>query len=142
MSLDVELLETSFAAIQSRANELSATFYRRLFAENPAVRPLFRGDARSQERKLAQALAMIVKSLRAPEKLERYLLEMGREHVAHGAQPAHYPIVGRTLLEALADVAGPLWSPKLEKAWSDAYGAVSAIMLRGAAEASAASGGR
>ena len=43
MSLDLDVLETSFDAIAPRGDELTDVFYTRLFAAAPAVRPLFAG---------------------------------------------------------------------------------------------------
>ena len=48
MTLDVDALETSFDLIAPQGEELVDTFYRRLFAAAPSVRPLFAelaGDA-------------------------------------------------------------------------------------------------
>ena len=57
---------------------------------------------------------------------------MGSRHVEYGALPDHYPAVGATLLNSLAEVAGDAWTDEFEQAWSEAYGAISQIMLQGA----------
>ncbi|MEO1590999.1 MAG: globin domain-containing protein, partial [Cyanobacteria bacterium J06632_22] len=43
-------------------------------------------------------------------------------HVKYGALPAHYPLVGNSLLKTLGQYAGEAWTPELESAWAEAYG--------------------
>jgi len=96
------------------------------------VRSLFPDDMAGQRRALLGSLGMIVNNLRAPEKLTEYLGGLGERHVAHGAAEAHYDVVGAVLLQALAELAGDLWTDELAAAWTVAYGAVKGIMLVGA----------
>jgi hemoglobin-like flavoprotein len=43
--------------------------------------------------------------------------------------------VGSSLLATLEEVAGEAWTPELESAWSDAYGAIAGLMRKGARKA-------
>ena len=86
-------------------------------------------DMAQQKQHLTAALAAIVASLRSPEKLTSFLHDLGIRHVGYQVKPEHYPIVGQTLLAALADVAGDAWSEDLNRAWADAYAAVQAIIF-------------
>jgi hemoglobin-like flavoprotein len=132
--LQVELLESSFALLAPRAEELAERFYARLFVVAPEARALFPDELAGQRRALIGALGMIVSSLRAPERLGPYLDGLGRRHADYGAVEAHYAVVGSVLLETLAEMAGPLWGQELRTAWSGAYEAIQGIML-GAADA-------
>ena len=133
MALNVELIESSFEAVAPRAVQLADVFYDTLFRDHPEVRSLFPDTMAEQKQKLISALALTVKSLREPEKLQNVLEDLGCRHVEYGAVEAHYPAVGQTLLKALAEVAGDAWNPELEGAWSEAYGAIQDLMLAGAA---------
>lgn len=138
MGLDVELLESSFAALAPRGQVLVETFYRNLFADHPEVRPLFANvDLPKQKQKLLASLKLVVDNLRKPKVLNPALEALGARHVDYGVREQHYPAVGATLLKSLAEVAGELWDDRLERAWIDAYGAISAKMLEGAAALSA-----
>ncbi|MFN8573766.1 MAG: methyl-accepting chemotaxis protein [Gemmatimonadaceae bacterium] len=131
--LNVRLLRTSFDAVKPRAEQLAQTFYRTLFERYPSVKPLFADvDMKTQQRKLIQSLALVVANLDKPKVLTKALHDLGARHIDYGAQPAHYDAVGECLLAALSSVAGALWSPKLEQAWSDAYGVVAALAIEGA----------
>lgn len=139
MSLAVSLLRSSFQAVTPRAQELMETFYSLLFSRYPAVVPLFsKVDMKQQRGKLLASLGLVVKHCDNPASLVGPLRDMGARHLTYGARPEHYPAVGECLLGALAAVAGPLWNPELEKAWSDAYKVVAGEMIEGARLAEAA----
>lgn len=135
MSLNVELLEQSFAAVAPKGEQLVDTFYRRLFNDYPSVKPMFEKVEMSRQKlMLLASLKLVVDNLRKPDVLMEALESMGARHVGYGTLPDHYPAVGATLLASLEEVAGDLWNTNLENAWADAYGVVSETMLAGAAK--------
>ena len=136
MSLDVTTLETSFDLVAPRGDELVETFYTRLFATAPAVRPLFAGtDLTRQRTMLLGALVLLRKSLRNLDAIVPKLREMGARHVAYGARAEHYPVVGEVLIASMAEIAGDAWRPEYANAWAAAYGIVAGAMLEGAESA-------
>jgi hemoglobin-like flavoprotein len=136
MHLDLDALETSFDLVAPRADELADDFYARLFATVPAVRPLFAGtEMRRQKAMLLAALVLVRKSLRDLDAIVPKLHELGARHVAYGAQPAHYPVVGSILITSMEAIAGDAWQPRYARAWGDALGVVAGAMLEGAADA-------
>jgi nitric oxide dioxygenase len=135
MSLDVEALETSFDLVAPRGDELMDEFYSRLFAAAPAARPLFPTDMKRQKVMLLGALVLLRKSLRNLDPLVPKLRDLGARHVAYGARPEHYPVVGAALIASLAAIAGDQWKPEYEEAWSTAFDVVASVMLEGAEEA-------
>jgi hemoglobin-like flavoprotein len=135
VSLNLNALETSFDLVAPRGDELMDEFYSGLFAAAPAVKPLFPDDMRRQKTMLLGALVLLRKSLRDLDAIVPKLRELGARHVAYGARPEHYPVVGSVLIASLAAVAGEAWTPEYEQAWSDAFDVVAATMLEGAGEA-------
>jgi len=136
MQLDLDALETSFDLIAPHGDELMDIFYARLFAAAPAVKPLFAGtDFRRQKAMLLGALVLLRKSLRNLGPVVPKLRELGARHVAYGARPEHYPVVGEVLIASMAEVAGDAWSAQYETAWAAAFGVVAGAMLEGAAAA-------
>jgi len=134
--MDLDALETSFDLVAPKGDELMEIFYTRLFAVAPAVQPLFAGsDMKRQQAMLLSALVLLRKSLRDLERVVPTLRNLGARHVAYGAQPEHYPVVGEVLIGAMATVAGEAWEPRFEAAWAEAFGVVAGAMLEGAAEA-------
>ena len=133
MTLQIELLESSFQAIAPQGGAFVTAFYERLFTSFPQTRAFFAStDMKEQRKKLLGALALVIQNLRKPEVLTSALQGLGQRHVSYGVLPEHYPIVGAVLLETFADILGERWTPAYHDAWADAYGAVCALMLEGA----------
>jgi methyl-accepting chemotaxis protein len=135
MSLDPHALQTSFDLVAPRGDELMDRFYARLFAAAPEVEPLFAGaDMRAQKSMLLGALVLLRRHLRDLETIVPILRGLGARHVAYGARPEHYPVVGAALIASMADVAGKDWRLEHERAWTAAFDVVAGAMLEGAAE--------
>jgi hemoglobin-like flavoprotein len=135
MSLDAQALQTSFDLVAPRGDELMDRFYARLFAAAPELEPLFAGaDMEAQKSMLLGALVLLRRHLRDLETIVPILRGLGARHVAYGARPKHYPVVGAALVASMAEVAGDGWRPEHERAWTAAFDVVAGAMLEGAAE--------
>src|SRR6516164_2840084 len=127
MTLQIELLGTSFQATTPCGEEFVTAFYERLFTRFPETRAFFAStDMKEQRKKLLGALALVIQNLRKPEVLVSALGGLGQRHVAYGVRPEHYPIVGAVLLDTFADVLGDDWTPEYHDAWAQAYEAICA----------------
>ncbi|MFE1800727.1 globin domain-containing protein [Streptomyces sp. NPDC059517] len=135
--MDPEILRTSFAVVERRAEFALKYFYSHLFWHHPDVRALFPLDSpedkERQRDRLFTALALVVARLEGPG-LHEYLRELGRDHRKYLARPEHYTAVGDSLIAAFAAVSGSAWNPEVEKAWGEAYALVTDAMLEGADE--------
>jgi hemoglobin-like flavoprotein len=133
MSLQVEVLETSFEKVKPYANDFITSFYGNLFTDYPAAKPLFtHTDMKKQGDMLLTSLVFVVENLRKPDALSKALKGLGARHVKYGALPEHYPLVGNTLLKTFEQYLKEDWTPETKQAWTDAYGAIAEIMLDGA----------
>lgn len=133
MSLNVELLETSFGKVKPHADEFSSSFYTNLFTAYPEAKPLFANtNIEEQSKKLLASLVLVVENLRKPDVLTDSLKGLGARHVQYGALPEHYPLVGNALLMTFEQFLQSDWTAETKQAWVDAYGAISALMLDGA----------
>ncbi|MEO8891309.1 MAG: globin family protein [Coleofasciculaceae cyanobacterium] len=132
MSLNVELLESSFSQIKPQETEFMADFYETLFVDYPEVKPLFANThMNKQAKQLFKSLVLVIENLRHPDVLSNALQSMGTRHIQYGVLPEHYPMVGSTLLKTLATYLDSAWTPTTEKAWSEAYTVVTELMLSG-----------
>lgn len=137
MSLNVEVLQQSFEKVKPRADEFAASFYNNLFQTHPELKPLFtKTDMKSQEKKLLSSLVLVVENLRNPEALEPVLKALGARHVGYGAIPKYYGSVVEALLLTFEQYLQQDWTPEVKKAWLDAFGAITALMLKGEVEES------
>lgn len=133
MSLNIECLESSFSQIRDQGDAFTTQFYANLFADSPEVQPLFaKTNMQQQGKHLFDSLALVVDNLRNSEVLVKALEGLGTRHVRYGVLPAHYPMVGGALLKTFSTCLGNDWSPDVEQAWIEAYGAVTELMLAGA----------
>lgn len=127
--MNVQLLRWSFDQVRPRAQELVERFYALLLERFPELRPMFaRTNMAEQKGKLIQALAFVVANLERPGALKDALGRLGGKHAGYGVRPEHYVMVGDALLDALAEIAGPLWTDELRAEWAGAYQAVADLM--------------
>ncbi len=124
----------SYALVAPSVDRIAEHFYATLFKDHPALRAIFPADMTRQRQHLATAIALTARNVDRIAALEQPLREMGARHQRYGALPGHYPVVCDLLIGAIAHVAGPAWNAQLEADWRELLGAVSAAMLRGAAE--------
>jgi len=135
MTVEGELLESSFQAVVLHGEAFVTAFYERLFTRFPQTRAFFAAtDMFEQRKKLQQSLALIVQHMQHPEVLGTMLQELGQRHVTYGIRPEHYPLVGAVLLETFSDFLGKHWTQAHHDAWVKGYEAVSSLMVQGTPE--------
>ena len=131
----VAAIRSTFAIVAEAGDAVPGYFYGQLFARQPRLRTLFPPAMNAQRDRLVRALVQIVESLSTPEEMATYLAQLGRDHRKYGVDPAMYEAVGAALLATLRRFAGPAFTAAAEQAWTDAYAAVSALMIQAADEA-------
>jgi nitric oxide dioxygenase len=137
----VRLVQTSFAILAPRAEEVAIAFYDRLFALDPALRRRFPGDMAEQRRKLMAMLALAVQALGRPAALVPALEALGRRHAIYGVDDAHYGTVGAALLATREGQLGERFDAELEAAWTACYALVSTTMQAAAQQVALAVAG-
>ena len=137
MALDVQLLRQSFDLVVERQPDLTKRFYEVLFERYPQTRAMFgRHNAPAkQEKMLQEALVAVLDHLEDAAWLQQTLGGLGAKHETYGVTREMYSWVGDALLLTLAEVGGDNWSPALDAAWAEAYGAISSMMQAGCAQA-------
>ncbi|MFK8036637.1 MAG: globin domain-containing protein [Hyphomicrobiales bacterium] len=110
------------------------TFYANLFEVAPSVRTLFPDDMFEQSGKLWESIVTVVESADNLSAIESDLKALGARHVGYGAEPEHYVVVTKVLIETISVVMNEKWSEDYQQAWQKALEAVCAVMLQGAAE--------
>ncbi|MDJ0517038.1 MAG: globin family protein [Trichodesmium sp. MO_231.B1] len=133
MGSKIEIIEQSFAQIKPNAEKFAASFYVNLFTEYPEVKPLFvNTDMEKQQKKLLDALILVVENLRHPGVLKGVVEALGARHVNYGVLQQHYPAIGKALLETLKQYLQENWNPEVKAAWVSAYRGIAKLMLKGA----------
>jgi NAD(P)H-flavin reductase/hemoglobin-like flavoprotein len=133
------LIKESFARVEHVADKVAAHFYARLFTEHPELRDMFPLMMDGPRARLLRALVRIVAGWDTPVQLDQYLGRLGHDHRKFGVRPEHYPAVGRALMIAIREFTPDgAWTAEVEAAWMNAYGAMAARMITGAAESAGA----
>ncbi|GLW66811.1 flavohemoprotein [Actinomadura rubrobrunea] len=138
MSSIPRIVKESFTRIEPVADQATAYFYGRLFAEHPRLRALFPPAMDAHRERMFQALARIVWSLDAPGQMTDYLERLGRDHRKYGVLPEHYRAMGGALVATLRAFSGGHWTPEVEAAWASAYRSAADIMIAAAERDAAA----
>ncbi|MEM9695752.1 MAG: globin domain-containing protein, partial [Myxococcota bacterium] len=126
----VFLVQSSFDLVLPRADAFVAEFYKRLFRIYPASKPLFEHtDMVRQRQMLKDTLALAIRSLENFDSIKPVLRELGARHVDYGVKLRDYQYVGRALLEALDHVLESDFTPEVEIAWREIYGALVRAMV-------------
>ena len=123
-------VRSSFALVAPIADRAAALFYDHLFAADPSLRSLFKGDMAHQGERLMQMIGAAVGLLDKPERLLPVLHSLGSRHAGYGVRAAHYDTVGAALLRTLRDGLGDAFTPAVADAWATMYGLVAHEMQR------------
>jgi len=128
-SKQIKLVQDSFAKVAPISEQAAVLFYDRLFEVAPSVKAMFPADMTEQRKKLMATLAVVVNGLSNLESVLPAASSLARRHVAYGAKPSHYPVVGGALLWTLEKGLGEAWTPETAAAWTAAYGTLSGYMI-------------
>jgi len=129
----VKLVQDSWKKVLPIADTAAEMFYSKLFAMDPAVKPLFKGDMKAQGRKLTGMLSTAVNGLTRLETIVPAAQDLGRKHVKYGVKDAHYDTVGAALLWTLEQGLGDAFTAEVKTAWASAYGILAKTMKDAAA---------
>ena len=125
----VKLVQESFAKVAPISEAAAVLFYDRLFEIAPTVKAMFPADMTEQRKKLMAMLAAVVNGLANLESILPAASALAKRHVAYGAKPEHYPVVGSALLWTLEKGLGDAWTADVADAWTAAYGTLSGFMI-------------
>ena len=128
----IDLVRASFALVQPIAAQAAAIFYDKLFAADPSLRTLFRGDMAHQGERLMTMIGSAVGLLDRPDTLLPVLRQLGARHGGYGVVDAHYASVGTALLQTLERGLGAAFTPEVRDAWVETYGLISRTMIEAA----------
>jgi nitric oxide dioxygenase len=128
----VALVQKSFEKAATLGDQVADIFYSELFAIEPRLRSMFKGDMKEQKKKLMATLALVVRSLHAPEKIVGPAQKLAVKHLDYGVKPEHYTVVGNALLRTLKKGLGEQYTPDIHDAWVAAFRTLAGIMKEAA----------
>ncbi|MES2742705.1 MAG: globin domain-containing protein [Pseudomonadota bacterium] len=122
----------SVPVLRAHGVAITTTFYRKLFAAHPELTNVFNMGNQAngaQQQSLAAAVFAYAANIDHPGALAPVINRIVHKHVSLGVRPEHYPIVGRHLLDAIAETLGQDASAELMSAWEEAYNALARLFI-------------
>ncbi|MFJ4467828.1 globin domain-containing protein [Streptomyces sp. NPDC089424] len=121
------VVRATLPVVGASLTTITARFYDRLFEDRPELlRNLFNRTNQvtgSQREALAGSVAAFATLLveRPDERPDAILSRIAHKHVSLGVTADQYPLVGRHLLGAVAEVLGDAVTPEVAAAWDEVY---------------------
>jgi hemoglobin-like flavoprotein len=128
----ITIVETTIAGLDLA--ELTADFYRRAFAGDPALADMFTTDPVVQQSRFAQELEVIVTSIRGFDDFATRTRALGARHYGYGVRAPHFRLMRAALLDALEAAIGDGWNDEVAGAWRLAYNLTAEMMMAGATD--------
>src|SRR5450631_985579 len=112
--------------VASHAEQITARFYPRMFAEHPELLRVFNQGNQAtgeQSRALAGSVVAYAVQLIDPDapSFDPVMRRIAGKHMSLGIRPEQYTIVGYHLLAAVAEVLGDAVTPQIAEAWNEVY---------------------
>ncbi|CAM5597554.1 hemin transporter [Streptomyces canarius] len=142
----VPIVRATLPAVGASLTTITDRFYQRLFAERPELLlNLFNRTNQvngPQLEALAGAVAAFATLLveRPDERPDAILSRIANKHVSLGITADSYPLVGRHLLAAVAEVLGDAVTPEVAAAWDEVYWLMANALIAAEARLYAAAG--
>lgn len=133
----IELVQSTWQSVIPIQMQAATLFYDELFAADPSLSALFKGNLEQQKSKLMKMIGVAVSSLHRLEEILPAVKNLGHRHDGYGVKPQHYATVGAALLATLEKGLGPAFTPEVKEAWAAAYGLLSRVMQGTTAQAAA-----
>ena len=129
----IEIIKSTVPALKAHGLDITTTFYKTMFANNPEVKSFFNMD-KQESGEQPKALAMTV--LAAAQNIDNLpailpvVKRIGEIHCDRGIKEEHYPIVGSNLLVAIKEVLGDAATDEVIEAWGKAYGVIADVFIQ------------
>ena len=136
----IQLVQLSFERAGRIGAHVAATFYAELFAIDPSLRGMFKGDMIVQGQKLMNTLRHVVENLGHPETVLPAARALAIRHLDYGVEAQHYASVGTALMRTLKHELGADFGPEARQAWDAAYQLLAEAMISAAYEPAATRG--
>lgn len=129
---EVRLVKSTWWKVLPIRDTAAQLFYKKLFALDPGLQPLFKGDMKEQGQKLMAMISATVNGLDKVDTILPAVQELGRRHAVYGVRDAHYDTVATALLWTLEQGLGDAFTPAVRDAWVRAYTVLAGVMKQAA----------
>ena len=127
-----DIIKSTVPALKTHGLEITTTFYKNMFANNPEVKPLFNMDKQAsgeQPKALAMTILAAAQNIDNLPAILPVVKKIGEVHCNKEIQAEHYPIVGKHLLGAIKEVLADEATEDIINAWAKAYEVLSEVFI-------------
>lgn len=128
----LDIVHSTAPVLASQGQAITALFYSKLFDNHPELKHVFNMANQAQgkqARALAESVFMYATHIEKLHDLGPMVKHIAHKHASLQVAPAHYPIVGKYLLEAIRDHLGLADGDPVLVAWAEAYGQLADIFI-------------
>jgi hemoglobin-like flavoprotein len=116
---NTDLIEAAFEIAAERCEDLTPLVYRRLFAEQPQMRPLFDRDRNDAVK--GEMLARVIEAILDFAGERRYAAHLIQceviTHAGYEVPPEVFGLFFGTVAAELREILGSDWTPPMDAAW-------------------------
>lgn len=131
----ISLVQQSWQQVVPIKEKAAELFYGKLFATDPKLESLFKGDMAEQGKKLMDMINVAVNGLTRLDTIVPAVQSLGKRHAGYGVKDADYATVAGALLWTLEQGLGPGFTPDVKQAWVEAYTVLATTMQQAAKNA-------
>ena len=129
----IEIVKSTVPVLKEHGLEITKTFYKTMFTNNPEVKEMFNMDKQEsgeQPKALAMAVLAAAQNIDNLEAILPAVQKMCKAHVNANVEPEHYPIVGENLLAAINEVLKDAATEEVLNAWAEAYEVIAKVFIQ------------
>jgi nitric oxide dioxygenase len=128
------VVKATAAVVAANAEAITDVFYPSMFAAHPELLRVFnQGNQASgeQSKALAASVVAFAVSLIDPDapSFDHVRTRIAYKHISLGITPEQYLIVGKFLINAVAEVLGEAVTPEIAAAWTEVYWLFAVILI-------------
>ena len=128
----IEIVKSTVPALKEHGVEITKTFYKNMFENNPEVKGLFNMDRQvsgEQPKALAMTILAAAQNIDNLEVLLPAVKKIGEKHCDVPIKEERYPRVGANLLTAIKEVLGDAATNEIIDAWAKAYEVIAKVFI-------------
>ena len=123
---NAEIVKATAGPVIDNITAITKVFYPKMFGNNPELLNVFnQANQAIGEQPIALASSIVAYAHHllgdSDVDFDKVLSRIANKHVALAIAPGDYTIVGRNLMEAIAEVLGDAVTPEVARAWEEVY---------------------
>ena len=128
----IDIIKSTVPVLKTHGVEITTTFYKNMFEQNPEVKSLFNMDRQAsgeQPKALAMSILAAAQNIDNLSAIMPVVNKIGVMHCNSNVMPEHYPIVGKHLLGAIKEVLGDAATDEIIDAWANTYEVLAVVFI-------------